>query len=98
MINPVFVPMESLEAEEDNEPPSLEMRHDLIARPCPGMDSPSFGLTGKPKFFRHNPFYSSTGFFRDSQPGRCFCLPLHGPAGKVLMFFPWSPFSGPPQS
>jgi hypothetical protein len=89
--------MESLEAEEDNEPPSLEKRHDLIVCPCPGMDSPSFGLTSKPKFIRHNPFYSGTGFSRNSQPERCFCFALNGPAGKVLTFFSWSLFSRPPQ-
>lgn len=97
MINPVFIPLESLEAEEDNEPPSLEKRHDLIARPCPGMDSPSFGLTSKPKLIRHNPFYSGPGFFRNSQPERCFSFALNGPSGKVLTFFPWSLYSRPPQ-
>ena len=60
MIHPVFVPLESLEAEEDNEPPSLEKRQDLIACPWLGMDSPSFGLTSKPKFIRHNSYYSGT--------------------------------------
>jgi len=54
MINPVFVPLESLEAEEDNEPPSLEKRLDLFACPCVCMDSPAFGITSKPQSILQN--------------------------------------------
>jgi hypothetical protein len=50
MIHTVFVPMESFEAKECSELSSLEKRLDLIACPCPGMNSPAFGLTRKPKF------------------------------------------------
>jgi hypothetical protein len=87
MINPVFVPLEALEAEEDNEPPSLEKRLDLFACPCVCMDTPPVGLTSNPKFIRQYPFYSGTGFSGNRKQGQGFCIALCGPAGNVLTFF-----------
>lgn len=97
MIRPVIVPLESLEAEEDNEPPSLEKRHDLFAYPCFSMDSPSFGLTSKSKFIRQNSSCPITGLSINTQQGRCIHTILQGSTGKVLTFFPWSSFYGPPR-
>jgi hypothetical protein len=97
MIHSVFVPLEPLEVEEDNEPPSLEKRHDFIACPCVCMDSPSYGLTSVSKFIQQNPFYSATDITAISQQGQIVCIALHGSAGNFLTVLPRHPFSGPSQ-
>jgi hypothetical protein len=97
MIHPVFVPLEPLEVEEDNEPPSLGKRHDFIACPCVCMESPSFCLSSVSKFIQQNPFYSATDPTAISRQGQVVNIALRGSAGNVLTVFPRHSFSGPPQ-
>jgi hypothetical protein len=97
MIKPVFVPLETLEAEEDNEPPSLHRGYHFLPDSIFHMDSPAFSLTTKPKFTRINSLFSGADIIRIIRQGLCFCISLSGSVGEVLTFFPWRPISGSPR-
>lgn len=97
MIKSIFVPLESLEAEEDNEPPSLDSGHDLLAYSFFLMFFPSFSLTSKPKLIRKNPFFSGHDLSGIMRLGFCCFICICGSVGEVLTFFPWCPFFGQPR-
>jgi len=95
MIKPIFVPLESMEAEEDNEPPSLDSGHDFLADSFSRMDFPSPGPTSKPKRIRQSLLYSDADLFANMWHGQCPPPSLSGPAGEVPISFPRPRFSGP---
>jgi len=97
MLNPVFIPLDSLEAEEDNEPPSLEKGLDLLACPCVCMGSPALSLTSKPKAIRHLSLFSGTDVSRNLPQGQRLRIALSGWVGEVLTFFPWRPVCALPR-
>ncbi len=97
MIKPVFVPLETLEAEEDNEPPSLASGYHFLPDSIFHMDSPSFSLTTKPKFIRINSLFSDADIIRIIRQEFCFCISLSGSVCEVLTFIPWTPVSGSPR-
>ena len=97
MIKPVFIPLETLEAEEDNEPPSFAIGYHFLPFSIFHMDSPSFSLTTKPKFIRINALFSGADIIRIIRQGFCSCISLCGSVGEVLTFFPWRPISGSPR-
>jgi hypothetical protein len=97
MIRPVIVPLESLEAEEDNEPPSLDSRDTLFPYSIFHMDSPAFILKSKPKFIQNISFLSDTFISGIIRQGFCFRISHSGSVGEVLTLFPRSPISGSPR-
>jgi hypothetical protein len=96
MIKPILVPLESLEAEEDNEPPSFEKLLDRVACPSVRMISPAFGLTSSPNPVHQNPYDPGSDLSKGMLQQRCCRIPLRGPGGGVLAFFPWHRISGSP--
>lgn len=93
MTKPIFIPLESLEAEEDNEPPSLIIGHNLLNYLFFHLASPSYSLTNKPNLIRKNPFFSRANLSGIKRQGFFFCISLSGSVGKVLTFS-WNPYSG----